>query len=401
MEVKINQIETQNKNPKKRVLFIITQSEFGGAQRFLYELVTRLDKEEYEILIAADSLKESEFINSLEQKGIKTKRFNFLKREINPLFDLLGIIEIIKLINNFKPHYLHLNSSKAGVLGSIAGSLFKNLKIIYRIGGWSFNDPGPLWKKKIFIAAERITAKLKDIIVVNNKNDFEQALKLNIKPRQNLKLIYNGIDPLKTEFLDKEEARLHLFKKLSKDHGKIFQAEFLIGTVANFYETKGLTYLIDAVHLLNKSKLQNPNYKIILIGDGTEREKLESKIKNYGLEQDIILTGQIPEAYKYKKAFDLFVLPSVKEGMPWVVLEAMAAKLPIIATKVGALPEIIEDGKNGILVEPKNPSNLAQAINYVLQNERIRQELSLEAHQTVLFKFPIEKMIRETEALFQ
>ena len=379
MEPKIN---------KKRVLFVITQEEFGGAQRFLYELATRLDPEKYETLVAAGESGKGDFLRSLAEKNLNTKTLRFLKREINPFIDLLALIELAVLIRRFKPDILHLNSSKAGVLGSIAG--FKKTKVIYRIGGWSFNDPWPWWKKKLFAAAEKMTAGLKDTITVNNKNDHEQAIKLKIRRREGLKLIHNGIDALKTEFLSRDEARLKL---------KVSQADLIVGTIANFYPTKGLEHLIEAFHILNsKSQVLSP--KLLIIGDGQERKNLESRISSYGLEKDIILLGQIPEAHKYMKAFDIFVLPSVKEGFPWAVLDAMAAKLPIVATNVGALPEIIESGKNGILVEPKNPQRLAESLKYLLVNERTRQELGIQAHQTVLFKFPVEKMVRETEELF-
>ena len=404
MNAEINYFNV-NKNPKKRVLFIVTQSEFGGAQKFLYELTTRLDKNRYEILIAFDLGGKNDFLNSLEQKGLKTKQLKFLKRELNPVLDCLGIIELMKLINNFGPDYLHLNSSKAGALGSIAAFKIKilrpkKLKVIYRIGGWTFNDPWAWWKKKLFILAEKITAKFKDVIVVNNKNDYDQAIRLKIKPKKELKLIYNGIDASKIEFLPREEARLKLFKKIGKSgHNNIFQMKFAVGIIANFYPTKGLEYLIEALNILN-AKSQISDTKFLLIGDGPERAKLERKILDYGLKERIILLGRIPETFKYMKAFDVFVLPSVKEGFPWTILEAMAAKIPVIATSVGAVPEIIENGKNGIMVEPRNPGQLAKAIQYLLKNEKVKQELSLQGHQTVLFKFPIEKMIKETEELF-
>ena len=213
-------------------------------------------------------------------------------------------------------------------------------------------------------------------------------------------MIHNGIDALKIKFLPKEEAKLKLFKKIGKSgHNNIFQTKFFIGAVSNFYQTKGLDYLIEAIHILNAQN-QIQDAKLLLIGDGQERTNLEKKISDYGLKEKIVLLGQLPEAFKYMKAFDVFVLPSVKEGFPWVVLEAMAAKIPVITTSVGAVPEIIEDGKNGILIEPKNPEQIAEAIWYLLENERVRQELPLQGHQTVLFNFPIEKMIKETEELF-
>ena len=400
---KINRINNRSQNPKKRVLFVITQEEFGGAQRFLYELTTRLDKERYEILVASGSASKSEFLKSLVKTGIKTERLRFLKRELNPIYDCFGIVELMKLINRFRPEYLYLNSSKAGALGGIAGfkmkilrpKKFKKLKVIYRIGGWSFNDPWPLWKKKLFIAVEKMTARFKNVIVVNSRHDYEQALRLRIRPKKELKLIHNGIDALKIEFLPRDEACLELFKNLSKKTGGIPRSDFIIGTIANFYPTKGLEYLIDAANI---SKDQN--LKFLIIGDGQERENLESKIEKYGLDKKVMFLGQIPEAHKYIKAFDIFVLPSVKEGFPWVVLDAMAAKLPIVATNVGAVPEMIENGKNGMLVEPRDSQQLAEAINYLIENERTRQELGIQAHQTALFKFPIEKMMKETEELF-
>ncbi len=391
---------------KKRVLFVITQEDFGGAQKFLYEFVTRLNGDKYDIMVASGK-KEKGHLKSLEE-NINTHKLKFLKREINPFFDFLALIQLISLINRFRPDILHLNSSKTGVLGSIAGKtlklirpkVFGKLKIIYRIGGWSFNDPVSKLKKLNWVLAEKITARFKDIIIVNSKSDFDQAIRLKIKPKKEVKLIHNGLDALKIGFLSKEEAKLKLFKKIGKSgHNNIFQTKFFIGTIANFYQTKGLDYLIEAFNLLN-TKNQIQDVKLLLIGDGRERVNLEKKISDYGLKEKVILLGQIPEAFKYIEAFDVFVLPSVKEGFPWAILEAMAAKVPVISTSVGAVPEIIENGKNGILVEPKSPGQLAEAIQYLLENERVRQELALQGHQTVLFKFPIEKMIKETEELF-
>jgi len=398
-------------NPhKKRVLFIITQAEMGGAQRFLYELTIHLDKEKYEILVASGAGQNNswELLNSLVEKNIKTYHLKYMRREISFINDFLEIFEIAKLINKFKPDILYLNSSKAGVIGSIAAQIIKILKpfrklgVIYRIGGWSFNDPWPSWKRKLWIFAEKITARFKDIIIVNNKNDFIKAEELKIKPKKEIKIIYNGIDPLKIEFLNKEEAKIKLFKEISKNYGRVFQSKYLIGTVANFYPTKGLEYLIEAVKIFKMMNLspEIKNSKFIIIGDGPERNKIETEIKNFKLHNDVILTGQIKEAHRFLKAFDVFVLPSVKEGFPWALLEAMSAKIPVIATAVGVIPEIIENGKNGILVEPKNSQQIAKAIKEILENDYLRQEMGIQAHQTVLFKFSMEKMIKENENLF-
>lgn len=350
---------------RKKILFLVTQSEFGGAQSFIYTLVTNLDQEKYSITVGTGLGGDDEngLLNLLKRSGIKTERLKYLKRSINPFFDLLGVIEIYKLIKKEKPDVLFLCSSKAGFLGSWTGKSLKIPKIIYRIGGWSFNDPWPNWKKKLYILVEKKSAKWKDYIINNAESDRQEAIKLNIKPKKEILTIYNGINIDKLEFLNKEEARKFLQFK---------DSDFIIGTIANDYPSKGLKYFKQAVEELK-------NIKSIIIGKGNRF---------------------IPEACRYLKAFDIFILPSVKEGFPWVVLEAMAAGIPAIATKVGALPEIIQDNKNGILIEPKNSKAIVNAVELLLNNKNLREKLSEEGRRTVIEKFNLEKMLKQYEDLF-
>ncbi len=402
----------------KKILFIITQSEMGGAQRFLYNFLSRTGSN-YEILVATGSprlprrdesrLGQShakvgsdggpELAEKLKSLNIAIFKLEHLKREINPASDIKACYEIRDLIIKFKPDTLFLLSSKAGFLGSFATKfLTPNSylpRIVYRIGGWSFNDPWPKWKKKLWVMLEKKSASWKDIIIVNNTHDFEQAKKLGIKPREQLVLIHNGLDPYKLDFLPRDEARLKLFEKLSKYSGKIFQANTIIGTVANLYPTKGLQYLVEAAEYFKN----NEDIIFVVIGGGEEKEKLELLITRYKLQKKVFLMGQLPDGHRYIPAFDIFVLPSVKEGFPFAVLEAMSAKIPVIATRVGAIPEIIENGKNGFIVEPANPAALAGKIKELLASDRLRQEFSIQGHQTVLFKFSEDKMVKEIEAL--
>lgn len=405
--------EHSQTSPKKRVLFVITQSEIGGAQRFLHALITNLDKTKYEMLIAAGPAikrqgtnhrmraspqtenKEQDFelLDYLKQGGFDVKRIKNLKREINLITDLKAIFEIKKLITEFSPDILFLLSSKAGFLGSLVSKfLIRGLrfKVIYRIGGWSFNDPGPKWKRWLWVYLEHLSAKWKDVIIVNSKMDFDQANIFKIKPRDKIQLIYNGLDVYKINFMGREEARLKLFEKAARHSGRIFNAEIIIGTIANFYPSKGLEYLIETAEYF-----KNNNIVFIVIGDGIEHPSLEKLITEKSLEKKVLLLGQLPDAYRFMPAFDIFILPSVKEGFPWVVIEAMAAKLPVVTTRVGAVPEIIEDSKNGMLVEPARPEQIAKKIKELINNGYLRQELGIRAHQTVLFKFSLEKMIKE------
>lgn len=411
----INNLRGTSPNPKKRVLFVITQSELGGAQRFLSQLVNHLDPGHFEFAVigGADGNKE---ICAFLPKNTKYITAKHLHRNPNLLDDIASVFELKRIIKSFAPDTVFLNSSKAGFIGSLATCSLLTTRYspltIYRIGGWSFNDPRAWWKNLVYRWLEKISAPWKDYIIVNNRHDYEQTIKYHIKPRKKVVLIHNGIDPYKLDFLEKDEAKIKLYELLppSQKNAGFLHEGLTIGAIANFYPTKGLKYLIEAVSILNSkfpegvtSRLykagQIPNSKFIIIGDGPERKNLEARIWNFDLENKIFLTGRIPDAYKYPKAFDIFVLPSVKEGFPWVLLEAMSAKLPIVATAVGANPEIIENEKNGLLVPPHNPQALADAIAKLADDKPLRRELGIQAHQTVLLKFPLRKMLEQVEAL--
>ena len=156
-----------------------------------------------------------------------------------------------------------------------------------------------------------------------------------------------------------------------------------------------LFYLVGAAEYFSNDK----DLVFFIIGDGELKPELEKMILEKGLEKKVFLLGQIPDAYRFLPAFDVFVLPSVKEGFPWTLIEAMSAKLPVIATDVGAIPEIIDDHKNGLLTKPKDPAGLADKIKEVLENDRLKNELGIQAHQTVLFKFELDKMVGQIEEL--
>ena len=397
----------------------MTQSEFGGAQRFIYTFVTALlrrnTQNQFIVAAGCEGDDENGLLFALEKNGINTRHLKYLRRSINPLFDILGVFEIKKLIKKEKPDVLFVNSTKAGILGGFAGRLARSKKIIYRIGGWTFNDPWPNWKKKMYILIEKYTAGFKDYIVNNAESDRQQAIKLGIKPRKEIIIIHNGMEIDKLEFFSREEARKEIFRRSTqiefasqntqinadnqrksaypeRDNQRV---SAIVGTIANFYPPKGLEYLIEAAGLMIDKKV-----KFIIIGDGQDRLKLEDLIKKHNLNNNFILTGAIPDARKYLKAFDVFVLPSVKEGFPWAVLEAMVAEIPVIATRVGAVPEIIENNKNGIIIDSRNPEQIKNAINTLLNDKNLSIGIAKEGRKTAVEKFNLQKMVKKYEDLF-
>lgn len=365
----------------------------GGAQRFLYELVTHLSSEKYDLLVAAGG--SGILFKKLAEKNIKTAEIrNF--SNIFGIKNFFGFLEIFNLIRKNRPDIIYLLSSEAGFLGSFAGNLYclflrKKPKIIYRIGGWAFKEPRNIIIKKIYLWAEKISASFKDVIIVNSEFDRQLAIKNKITKPEKIITIFNGIDFHKLRFLTRERARQFLFRSVNPPQSP------LIGTVANFYKNKGLNFLILAAAKIKKLQL---NWQFMIIGEGPERQKLQELIQKLELENHVLLAGKIPDAYQYLKAFDLFVLPSVKEGQPWVILEAMTAEVPIVATNIAGIPEMIENEKSGLLVEPADSDALTEAIEKILTHPSLAKEFAHNASTVAKEKFKIEEMIRKNEELF-
>lgn len=362
---------------------------WGGAQRYVYDLATNLPQDRFEIAVAVGG--SGPLIEKLQSAGIRTVNISAFQRDINILKELQTFWQLFNLIRREKPNIIHLNSSKAGGIGAVAAFFYKLitgnwlLAIIFTAHGWGFNEPRPRWQKFLIRIAIRIAALFQDKIIVINNFDLRSAR--TFIPARKLFLIHNGMR--NPEFLPRSEARKFLEKKIDKT---FLSDTLIIGTMAELTKNKGLIHLIDAIHLI---KLQT-----IIMGEGEDRKILEDKIKSCGLENVIFLTGFIPDAKQYLSAFNIFVLPSLKEGLPYTLLEAMAAGLPTIATKVGGIPDIIQNNENGLMIPPADPISLTEALKKLMNDSATRIRLGERARQTIKTKFALDAMIQKTVTLY-
>jgi len=361
---------------KRKILYIVTQSEWGGAQTYIYDLAENLSPELFDIHVASGQSNTSELTNKLIAKHIPSYQLQHLKRSINVIKDLRAIYEIYKLIKKINPDVVHLNSSKVSIVGSIAARFSGVPHIIYTAHGWVFNEPNSKLKNLFYYLSEKITAHLKDDIICVSEFDKQVAERRKITPKHKLIAILNGVDLKKLHFYDKDTARDLLSQKIKLE---LSLNQPIIGTIGNLYKTKGHAYLIDAAVKL-------PNYLFIILGEGPEREHLENLIKKHRLSDRFIMPGSIKNGYQYLKAFDIFVLPSVKEGLPYTILEAIAAAMPIVATNVGGIPEILTKEN---LIPPRDVSALVIALHSALDKPTINNGY-----------ISIDKMIKLTSSLY-
>lgn len=377
---------------KKKVIFVITKSVWGGAGKYVYDLATNLPTDCFDVAVAAGG--SGSLFEKLRAAGVRTIHIPELDRDIHIGKDSRSFGTLLRLFLDEQPDIVHLNSPKVGGLGALAARiagfwLHKKMLIIFTVHGWAFIEDRPLfWRIRIFLASWT-SAFLQDKIILINSRDY--AIAQRFIPHRKLCLIFNGIN--ETNFLPREEARRFLSKRIQKP---IHANTLVIGAIAELTGNKGLDYLIDAVKHKN-----NTGFKVLIIGDGEERKPLEQQIGNLHLETTIFLLGFVPDAAHYLSGMDIFVLPSTKEGLPYAVMEALTVGLPIIASNVGGIPDLISHNETGILAPPKNPEALAEAIQSLIQNPQQRMALGKRAREVVRTKFSLRAMLEQTQHLYE
>lgn len=370
---------------EKKILYIITKANWGGAQKYVFDLASEMN--DYEIVVAYGK-PFGELDRKLKQSNIKTIEINGLGRNINLIKELKVVKTLWRILKQEKPDIIHLNSSKIGVLGSLIGRMAGINKIIFTAHGWAFNEDRNWFSKIILKFLSWLTLILSHKTVVINQKEYNQVIHWPFITTNKLNLIYNGIRPI--NFLNKQEAR----QKLSTE---IKGNDIVVGTISELHKNKGLRYAIEGFTLAVK---KNPQLKFIIIGEGEKRESLEKEIQKNNLTDKIFLAGKIESASQYIKAFDIFLLSSLKEGLPFVLLEAGLAKLPVIATEIGGIPEIIENNVSGILIKEKSPDEIKTAIEELTENTEKRQGYGKNLKLVIEEQFSFEEMSEETKKLY-
>lgn len=383
---------------RKKILYIITKSNWGGAQKYVYDLTANLPKEKFETAIVVGN--QGLFTEKLTEKKIRVINLPGITKDINFLQEVRSFFSLLKIFAKEKPDVVHLNSSKFGGLGALAARLSSLVishspLVIFTAHGWPFNEDRNFMARGIIYFFSWLTAVLADRIINIAKTDYKQSLKFPLLPQNKFIYIPNGIGFEDQHFLPAAEAR---------NTFGIDKNEIVIGSIAELTKNKGLIHLVDAINQMKfkvHPAFSGTKFKIVIIGEGEDREKIQHKITSLGLQDTIYLAGFTQDAEKYLKGFDIFVLPSTKEGLPYVLLEAMAAGLPIIASRVGGIPDLIEHEKNGFLVEPKDYLGLAAALEKMIQNLEKYKILGEEARKTIGTKFSFHAMLTKTARLYE
>lgn len=371
----------------QKICYIITKSNLGGAQKYVFELATKAHEEGHEVSVITGG--NGPLIELLKKNNITVYQIQELGRDVNLISDMRSFAKIYSYLRKNKPDVLHLNSSKIGGVGAVIGRLLGIKNIIFTIHGWAFNENRNFIQKIIIKKLYAITMLLchKSIAVSQNtKKQFGGNFFYSWLGKKII-VIPNSIKPF--TLIERTEAR----KKISEMTSAEINDDILIGIFAELHPIKGHKYLIDA---FDKLHVEHANCKLLLFGDGEIRNEIVKQIKNLGLENYVYILGFVFEAPKLLSALDIFVLSSISEASPLSIHEAGYAGLPIIASNVGGVSEIIEDNQSGFLTTPKDTDDLYKKMKTLVENENLRKEFSRNIKESIHNKFSFEKMYEET-----
>lgn len=371
-----------------KILYLITKSNWGGAQKYVYELATAAKKAGHKVEVGCGGTGEAGAVlgplaEKLDKVEVKVTYIKNFMRDMSFFSDLLSILEVWQLIRKTKPDVLHVTSSKAGGIGVLVGRLTKTPRIIFTSHGLTIDETWrPFWQRILIYIGTWLTLSLAHESIMITSETTERTKKM-LGLKNKIFFIKNGISPIK--FIDKNKARKIIAPFISTD-------SLWIGGVGELHPNKNWQSAIEAMANLPTE------IKLFIIGEGEERPKLEKIIKNKNLQDRVFLLGFL-NAPPYLKAFDIFILPSLKEGLPYVILEAGQAGLPIVASNLPGNRDIIDTKENGFLIKP-TPELISTTLQKLIHDEIMRARLSNNIKEKIKTSFSTKHMFSQTFSLY-
>ena len=349
----------------------------GGLEKVIYDICRHSDKQVFDMSVCCMHFK-GEFGHMLEQEGFRVSLVPNLKT-----VDRTGFWKIARILKEEKPDIIHTHNSHAFIDGTLA-SLFSGVgKIINTDHARNFPD------RRHVMFLERMAARFALKIVAVSEHTRDNLIKYEKIPYKILQVIYNGID---TNVFGKT-----IDTKLKSSELGIGDYTPIIGLGVRLSAQKGLSYLLEAVKLLI---VEFPRLLLMIAGGGEQKEYLEGLSVSLGIEKNVKFLGPRTDWNEILQVLDVYVLPSVWEGFPLAVLEAMSARKPIVATAVGGVPSAIIDNDTGLLVPARDVTKLFEALQTVIADRNLRKRLADRAFEKVNSDFTVQHMVKNYEKLY-
>ena len=352
-----------------RICEIVRHATVAGTEKHVYLLADALKKKDFDITVC--TFERGEFVNALQRRGIAT----YVVVSSNPIAHFMKLVLFLAK-SSFNVVHCH-----SGGYACLAAKVAGVRSIIYTKHGIGFTAEE--LDHRCFL--RKVRDKLVDFCVsryvaLTNHDKCIMSGVLGINPDK-IQVIHNGIDPLYG----------------TNTKALAFEGQPIIGTVARLAKQKGICYLVEAAV---KIREKYPDVNILVVGSGMEENALRDLVARLDLEEHVHFLGYFESAEGIIKALDVFVLPSLWEGFPYVLLEAMMLKKPIVATDIFGINEIIQHNKSGLLIEPRNADAISSAVINLCSSKKKARRLGDCAYHTVQNRFSLDNTVSKVENLY-
>jgi len=344
-----------------KILYIL-EATSGGTQKHVIDIAKKIDKSIFQIDIIFSTSRNKNFVQ--ESRGIFNRTYGLPIRRSASFTDISNILKMRQIIKQNNYDIVHCHSTKAGFVGRMAALVSRHPNVIYSPHGFMFCDNRIPLKRFLYLNLEKYLGYLTQKLIAVSGSERDLAIQHNIVPNKKIITLYNSIDP--TDFDD--YSYINRVPEKLKDG-----SEIILGTVGRLYYQKDPITLIKSFKIIND---RFPNTKLIMVGDGPLEQVCIKLIDKLGLKTKIRLAGYQKNSKAYYKMFDIFMLSSHYEGLPYALLEAMCVGIPSVGTNVVGIKDLILHGETGFLAEEEDYNGLADSVISLLNNPQLLSDFS-------------------------
>jgi glycosyltransferase involved in cell wall biosynthesis len=380
-----------------KVLRVIARLNMGGPALHVAYLTAGLQERGYDTTLAAGSLARGEDSMAFvaDELGVEVIRIDELGREISPLRDLVATIRLARLIRRERPQILHTHTAKAGTVGRVAALLAGSRRppiVVHTFHGHVLRGYfGPV-RSLFFRLLERGLASKTTALVAVSPQVRDDLVALRVAPRERFVVIRLGIE-LEQRVAPEQDGRLE-----SRRYLGIPVDRFAVGWIGRMTAVKRTDDVLIAFRRLRDSGV---DACLCLVGDGPDRPQLERRAHELGIVRDTLFLGYQEDVAPFYAAFDALVLPSGNEGTPVSAIEALAAGRPVVATRVGGVPDVVRDGEDGFLVEAGATDDLADRLGRLAKDPALRKRMGEQGRGRVLPRYAVERLVDDVDRLYR
>lgn len=382
--------------PPRRILHVITRLDLGGSAENTLLTAIGLAERGYDVsIIAGPSTNPPSRTEKVAlQKGVTIERLASLRRNISLVNEAAALFELYSRMKKGRYACVHTHTSKAGILGRIAAFMAGVPIIVHTPHGHIFYGYFSQLLTRVFIVIERCISPFTDFMVMLTNQEKEETLKRGIGKSHRMVNILSGID-LAPFCAVTRSGRLSVLSQFGWS-----ESDFIVGTVARLVEIKNHAAIVAAAKKLKNSY---PSIRFLFVGDGELQEQVRSQVHSAGLDDRVLFAGwkNRDELIALLPAFDAFALCSINEGMGRAFIEAQAAGVPVIGSKVCGIPEVIREGETGFCVSLDDPDELAGKIIWMYNNREKIAVMGENGRQWAQRHFSKEIMVEKIDALYQ